>query len=357
MIKILHSADWHLDSPIQCRTPQQAALLRSALLEVPNKIAAVCRAENCDIMLLSGDLFDGSYTQDSYLAVRNMLEEVKIPVFITPGNHDYTCTESAWTTEAWPENVHIFTQPAIEPVIIEKLSCCIYGAGYTAMECAGLLENFRASSAQKYNIGILHGDPTQISSPYCPVTGTQVQESGLDYLALGHIHKGGHFREGKTLCAWPGCPMGRGYDELGQKGVLVVTLDEQASARFVPLDAPKFFDLEITSPENCALALSSLLPPIGNADFYRITFKGTSLPIDLAALYEQFSRFSNLELRDRTVPPVDIWSAIGNDSFEGMYFTLLKDSLKEADEQTQKQIMLAAEISRRLLDGQEVLLP
>ena len=61
-MKLLHSADWHLDAPLTGRTPEQAALLRKAALSLPDKIAELCRRENCDLMLLSGDLFDGPNT-------------------------------------------------------------------------------------------------------------------------------------------------------------------------------------------------------------------------------------------------------------------------------------------------------
>lgn len=357
MIKILHSADWHLDSPIQGRTPEQTRLLREKLLEIPRKIGAICKAENCDLMLLSGDLFDGSYTRDSYLALRQMLEEVNIPVFITPGNHDYIAPGSPWLTEIWPDNVYIFKDPHMVSVALIQPRCWVFGAGFTAMDSPALLEGFHAEGADAPLIGILHGDPTQVRSPYNPITKKQVQSSGLDYLALGHIHKGDSFREGKTLCAWPGCPMGRGYDEQGQKGVLIVTIDQDTSARFIPLDAPKFYDLEITVSGDAEADLAAVLPPVGNDDFYRITFTGASESIDLAGLTGTFSRFPNLELRDRTTPPVDVWSAVGQDSFEGMYFKLLQDSLENEDEKGRKIITMAAEISRKLLDGQEVVLP
>ena len=98
-----------------------------------------------------------------------------------------------------------------------------------------------------------------------------------------------------------------------------------------------------------------MLPAIPNDDFYRITLTGeTELP-DLEALQKEFSQFPNLILRDHTRRPVDIWKSLGEDSFEGMYFDLLKAALK-GDEQDET-ILLAAKISRRLLDGQEVELP
>lgn len=353
MIKILHSADWHLDSPLQLQDPEAAQAMRKALLRIPEQIAAICKAEKCDMMLLSGDLFDGPYTQDSLQALLQALKSVEVPVFITPGNHDYVGTDSPWLSVAWPENVHIFTHPAIESVVVEHLDCCVYGAGFTSMDCPGLLTDFTTNAAQTYHIGILHGDPTQTASPYCPITAEQVKRSGLNYLGLGHIHKGDSFRAGNTLCAWPGCPMGRGYDETGEKGVLIVTINETATARFVPLSTPKFYDLEITADTD----LATILPPVGNGDFYRITFTGPSEPLDLNAMKQQWNQFPNLLLRDRTTAPVDIWGSAGEDTLEGMYFKLLRSAMENGDDDAKRQIRIAAQISRQILDGQEVVLP
>ncbi len=355
-MKILHSADWHLDTPFQGQSPEQAQALRQALLQIPGQVARLCRQHRCDLLLLSGDLFDGPYTAESLQALQAALAEAAVPVFITPGNHDFVGTDSPWLTERWSENVHIFRTPALECVELSDLSCRIYGAGFTSMDCPALLEGFHAEE-DMLSIGVLHGDPTQTSSPYCPITHSQAAASGLAYLALGHIHKGGSFTAGSTLCAWPGCPMGRGYDEQGEKGVLLVTLEDTASSQFIPLEGPRFYDLEapvVTSPAD---ALQALLPPVGNKDFYRITLTGESEAPDLAALAAEFSRFPNLVLRDKTVPPVDIWRSLGEDSFEGTYFQLLWDFLDSSSGADREKILLAAKICRQILDGQEVLLP
>ena len=208
-MKILHAADWHLDAPLQ----GHGESLRQALHAVPGQVYELCRAENCDLVLLSGDLFDGAYTPHAYQTLYDVLKAMAVPVFIAPGNHDFCGTDSPWLRELWPENVHIFKSAQMESVAIPHLDARVYGAGFESMDCAGLLEGFCARQAEKYAIGILHGDPTQIASPYNPITKAQVQNSGLQYLALGHIHQAGSFTAGETLCAWPGCPMGRGYDE------------------------------------------------------------------------------------------------------------------------------------------------
>ena len=347
-MKILHSADLHLDSPFSGLTEAQARKLRQAQLALPGKLASLCKAEHCDLMLLAGDLFDGNWTKESLNALRFALEEAALPVFITPGNHDHCAVDSPYQTEKWPKNVHIFTRPVMESVVLPELNCKIYGAGYQSMDCDGLLEGFQAEGSEKYHIALLHGDAVRTGSTYCPITAEQVRESGLDYLALGHIHKTGSFRSGSTLCAWPGCPMGRGFDEQDARGVLIVTLENEAEATFIPLDTPRFYEFSVS-----AGAAATVLPAVGNEDFYRIILTGESDPIDLDALYREFSRFPNLELRDRTVPPVDLWSCVGEDSLEGTYFRLLKDALEDDPE----TVTLAARISRQILDGQEVVLP
>lgn len=347
-MKILHTADWHLGAPLQGHGEE----LRQALAAVPGQVLEILRQEKCDLVLLAGDVFDGAYAPYTYQSVYETLKAMEVPVFITPGNHDFCSPGSPWLKELWPENVHIFKTSHIESVALPELNCRVYGAGFEAMDCPTLLENFRADCPEKYAIGIFHGDTTQVNSPYNPITKTQVQASNLDYLALGHIHKADSFMAGKTLCAWPGCPMGRGYDEQGEKGVYIVTLEDSVSIRFYPLDTPRFYDLQ-AEPKD----LDSVLPPVPSKDYYRITLTGSCEVPDLDALKAEYARFPNLVLRDKTTRPVDIWGSLGEDSFEGTYFGILKQALETANEEEKQEILLAAEISRRLLEGQEVVLP
>jgi hypothetical protein len=88
-----------------------------------------------------------------------------------------------------------------------------------------------------------------------------------------------------------------------------------------------------------------------------VTLTGCCEAPNLGQLQARYSRFPNLQLRDRTTRPVDIWGSLGEDSFEGVYFGLLKQALEEADGELKQDVLLAATLSRQLLDGQEVVLP
>ncbi len=356
MIKILHSADWHLDAPMTGFDGAAAATLQKESRQIPEKIVSLCKQEACDLLFLAGDLFDTIPSRETVLSVQGALAQLDIPVIITPGNHDFCAPASPYLAEGWSENVHIFKKPEIESIVLPELDCRIYGCGYATMDCPGLLKNFQQSGAEKYQIGVFHADATT-KSTYFPITKAQLQESQLDYVALGHIHKQGSITAGKTLCLWPGCPMGRGFDELGEKGVIVAILDETVTAEFIPLDTPRFYDETVDAGEDPVAAIAQVLPAIESSNFYRITVTGYSDSLDMEALTKQFSHIPNLTLRDATIPMPALWENIDSDTLEGMLFAMLKDSADSPSEVLSQRATLAARICRSILDGQEVVLP
>ena len=348
-LKILHSADWHMDAAFSGFTEEEQAFLKAERKKVPGKIAELCRRENCDLVLLSGDIFDNPTCRDSAEIVRNALRDCGVPVLIAPGNHDYLTYESPWLNTKWPDNVYIFTV-GLTSVALPQLNCRVYGAGYRSMDCGALLENFHAEGEERYKLCVLHGDPMRLRSPYCPVTTAQVRESGLDYLALGHIHKAGSFRAKPSLCGWPGTPMGHGFDEEREKGVYIVEVGERCNCRFVALDTPRFYELEVNTDQK---QLDQVLPAVDNGDFYRITLTGSGEGA-LDKVREKFKGLAHLEFIDNRQIKPDPWERVGEDNLEGAYFRLLQSKLTYANESEKEIIQLAADISRTLLDGKEV---
>ena len=143
--------------------------MREMQRALPGRVAALCREEECDLVLLAGDLFDSPAPAKDWVdAVRRALEQCAVPVCVAPGNHDYCTDSSPWLTESWPENVHIFTGGP-DHIDLPSLDCRVYGAGYRSMDCPGLLEGFRAEGDAKWRVGVFHGDPLSLSSPCCPV--------------------------------------------------------------------------------------------------------------------------------------------------------------------------------------------
>ena len=120
---------------------------------------------------------------------------------------------------------------------------------------------------------------------------------------------------------------------------------------------PRFYDLTLTVEHSAREVLERILPPAGTMDYYRITLTGESEKLDIPGLLGSFSHIPHLHLIDETQPPVDVWKALGSDSLEGQFFGMLKAQIGSATAEEQKILTLAAEISRKVLDGQEVVLP
>lgn len=361
MIKILHAADFHLDSPFRGLPPEKAQAARRAQRELPHRLAELCRERKADLVLLAGDLFDRvQASRDSVDSLMEALSAMAVPVFISPGNHDYFSWDSPYYSMKFPENVHIFSKTSFQSVALPSLSCRVYGAGYTGIDCPGLLASFQREGTEQYHIMVLHGEVTGADSPYCPIIRGQIAGSNLDYLALGHNHARGQVRLGRTLCAWPGCPMGRGFDEEGTKGAYLVTLSETgAEAAFLPLMQREYHILTVPAGLDAAASVLAALPGDASRDIYRVILTGESDELDFPALESVLApHFYALDLRDRTTPKVDLWQSAADDSLEGHYFKFLQQAAEEAtDETIRRRLVLAARLSRKLLDGREVDLP
>lgn len=318
MIRILHAADLHLDSPFGSVPQAQADACRSRQRLLPDMLADLSNDRGCDLLLLAGDTFDGQPSPETAEALRRALGRCKAEVCIAPGNHDPYTADSVWAKTLWPENVHIFSGE-MTCVSLPRLGCRIWGAAFRDREAEGLLRPVPSSDDGFLEIGVFHGDPVNRGT-YHSIAPQILQTCGLDYLALGHIHQAFHpVQAGNTFYGWPGAPMGRGFDECGEKGVLYVELEKgRAVSTFVPLRSPKFEVLTLP-----AEALH--LPPATEQTLCRLILTGESDPVDVPALERALKdRFLYLEIRDETTPRRNVWEACGEQTLRGLALSRLK---------------------------------
>ena len=132
-VKIVHAADFHLDSAFGALSTEQARQRRRESRELLTRLCNYVNQNGVDLVLLAGDLFDSDTTyRETLEALSEALGAMQARVFIAPGNHDPYSAKSPYATLSWPENVHVFTSKTVERVELPELQCAVYGAAFTA---------------------------------------------------------------------------------------------------------------------------------------------------------------------------------------------------------------------------------
>lgn len=355
MLKIIHGADFHLDSPFAGLDPERAVQRRGEQRELLNRLAGLAREKAADLVLLAGDLLDSEHVyRETAQALCAALAAVPCPVFIAPGNHDFYSKTSLWAALDWPDNVHIFTSGALERV--ELPGCTLWGRAFTdAHQTACPLEGLEVPEDGRVHLACLHGC-VGAENDYGPIAPADIAASGLTYLALGHVHqKSGLQKEGGTYWAYPGCPEGRGFDELGEKGVLYVEAEPgRVNAQFVPLARRRYeiITADITGPAGALSAILEALPGRTDDLICRLILTGEGERPDLAGLKRTLDpEFYGLTIIDRTRLPRNLWERREEDALTGLFLRAMWERCREEPDNPLYQ--LAARYGLAALEGGE----
>lgn len=237
--RFVHAADIHLDSPLRSlalRNPDLADLVGNATRRAFVRIVDLCLEERVDALLLAGDLYDGDQT--SMKTARFLAEQIRrlhqagIRVFAIRGNHDAL---SRITKELiFPDSVKVFGGRA-EAVAVDRAAedfpVAIHGLSFAQPHAPeSLIAKFKSPVAGAVNIGIMHTSLAGATGhdPYAPCSLADLQATGFQYWALGHVHKRSVV-EGTCSVVMPGMPQGRDINESGAKSVTLVTIRDDRS--------------------------------------------------------------------------------------------------------------------------------
>jgi exonuclease SbcD len=238
--KLIHAADLHLDSPLVGLERYEGAPvgeLRRATRGALDRLVELCIAERADVLLVAGDLFDGSwrdYSTGLFLCERMArLREAGVRVVWIRGNHD--AASRLRKHLRMPENVRELSHESPESVRFEELNLVVHGQGFPeAAVKEDLTRRYPAPVAGAVNVGLLHTalDGREGHAPYAPCTLTTLVDRGYDYWALGHVHT--HEVVSRApFVVYPGNLQGRHVKETGAKGAVVVSFD---SARVLEVE-------------------------------------------------------------------------------------------------------------------------
>jgi DNA repair protein SbcD/Mre11 len=344
-MKLLHIADIHLDRVFhRAESRPAAARRRSELRDALTRALALAATREVDAICIAGDVYEHDYvSQDTVSFLRDSLAAARVPVLVTPGNHDPYLPGSVWQRTAWPQNVHVFTRDAVEPHALGE-GVTVWGAAFTARNCgSAVLGRFRAPADGGTHLLLVHaaltGEQWADEADHRPVTRAQLRTSGVAYAMLGHFHDG---RCDEFLC-YPGSPEPLDWGERsGMHGASVVEVrDGVVTAEAVPIARRRYVErvLAVDGAAGSAQIEAALAPAVAAeaGASLRIVLTGEVEPgcdIDTAALAERCGGgLAELAVVDRTVPAYDLDAIAAEASVRGRFVTRLRASTDpDADE-------------------------
>ncbi len=346
MIKLIHFADLHLNAPLTSRVGWDTAnKLRESKFKVIDRIISLANERQVDMILIAGDLFDRRFTDEkTFRFLEDRFARTEARIFIVCGNHD--CFSRTLKERFTANNIHIF-DTRMEQISLPELNCDVYGRSFgTETVRESMLTGFRVEDETLLNLMVLHGD-LQSQSDYNPIRTEDIENSGLDFLALGHIHNEKRMmRAGRTYYGYAGIPQSHSFKDSGEPSVHYIELSEQ-EFHAEQIDVSEFrFDQVKVSVEACRtmydirqVVLQATEASEREKTLFEVTLEG-ELPedfrLDTRALEESLSdSFLHIEIKNTTHLGVNIDLLKQERTLRGEFVRLVlqDDSLTEEEKQ------------------------
>ncbi len=344
-MKIIHCADVHLGAKID-GFPKEISENRKR--EVRNtflRMVDYAKQKGVAVILLAGDLFDREkpFKKDSDFFYNVVESNPAIDFLYLRGNHDEegeTPNLPNLKTFSTEWSYYTYGDVVIGGVELKKQNCKSY---YSTL----------ALEEGKTNIVMLHGGLGE------EINLTKLREKNIDYLALGHIHE---FSEGRLdergRYAFSGCLEGRGFDETGVKGFVLLDTEGKLSSRFVPFSIRQIHKAEVdvsNLKEGYAMA-SRVREQISftKEDIYRVELVG-----EADADLDEFARdvhayLANgcafLSVKDCTKKKIDYTAYDFDPSLKGEFVRTVANSVEYSEEEKAQIIAYGL----KALSGREV---
>jgi DNA repair protein SbcD/Mre11 len=357
MLKVIHCADLHLDSPMETHMSQRQAEARNTeIIHSFLRLTEYAVENEVRIVLIAGDLFDGQRVKKR--TVDEILDAIRrtpmVDYLYLAGNHDES--SYAFADQKLPENLKFFGREwksyEYEEAVFSGIEIC--------EENAESLYHTIPYEAGEKNIVILHGQVGSTSGPD-QINLNLLKNKGIDYLALGHIHSySAQALDNKGIYCYSGCLEGRGFDECGEKGFVLLTIeDNYLQHEFIPFSSRQLHRIAVdisglTKNSEIAQKMKMLTRQIPPEDMVEFLLRGEVDPeanIALSYLQDLFVKeYFFVKIKDETrmaIHPEDYKNDI---SLKGEFIRLVLASDAEEKEKatmirTGLQALLGEEIT------------
>lgn len=351
-MKMIHAADLHLGSKIEAKlkdiSEERKAAVRNSFL----RLAKYAHENGIHVILLSGDVFDSDKPfkkdKDTFYSVIQQFPDIDF--LYLRGNHDTDeKSEDVYPNlKRFGEEWRTYSYDNVDISGIE-LSSSNSTSFYSTLNL----------NPNRINIVMLHGTLAE-SVGLEKIKISKLRDKNIDYLALGHIHsfsdgeidKRGHY-------AYSGCLEGRGFDETGEKGFVLLDVDEnKLTYSFHPFSERVIHEenVDISSLATIPEAIHKIEQDVSfiSKDIYRINLVG-EIPFDssfsekdLESYFKGHAYFINV--KNKTLPLIDPQKYQNDLSLKGEFVRDVYAN-KDLSEEDKKRIIA---LGLKALEGREL---
>lgn len=242
-MRFMHIADVHLgavpDKGCAWSEERKEEIWRTFRLAVRE-----AEKKQVDLLLIAGDLFHRQPFLRELKEVNYLLGRLtRTQVVMIAGNHDYLKPDSCYRDFEWAENVVFLDGKECECVRFPEFDTTVYGLSYHQREItAALYDGLHPDGTRGCHILLAHGGDDR----HIPIDKCRLQESGFDYIALGHIHKPQFLAEG--CAAYAGALEPLEMNDTGEHGYITGEYSRgKIRAEFVPFACREYMELKLQS--------------------------------------------------------------------------------------------------------------
>jgi exonuclease SbcD len=317
VIKILHTADLHLDAPFPSLGEKEAAR-REDFFKTFERLLTLAIKNDVHLFVVAGDLFDSPCPSAATVSrvqagLKRLADRGIVPVLL-PGTHDNVATaDSVYRRQEFSGAILLDTPIVEDPVhlTVAGQDVYLYGFAYRNFHSGEAFESLARRTDEGLHIGVLHG--SRQGSPEwdyrkkdLPFTLPLLKKWGLDYVALGHYHT---FEilgdEGRPVACYPGSPEGKRFRENGPRYCALVSLSPDGVQVEKLLTNTRVLETRTRDLSGCEdfRQVAEAIRTEGSADLLlRLILTGiVEAPLDLEALHAGCSgEFFHLEFQDET---------------------------------------------------------
>ena len=279
-MKIIHTSDLHLNSKMESSlTSEQAKQRKAELLRTFARMIDYANENGVEAIIIAGDMFDTETINKS--TKEYVLDIIKknsnITFLYLCGNHEKTAFIESIDI---PTNLLTFEDTWTYHSLSDGI--VVAGTNITKQNHKSMYSNLKLKDIDT-NIVVLHGQVSKyfLKDNFEIVNITELRNKNIDYLALGHIHSYqiDDLDDHAKYC-YPGCLEGRGFDECGEHGFVVLDItNKSVTHTFIPIAKRKLHTIEvdISHMDNTSMvdnAINLKIKDISKDDLLKIVLVG-----------------------------------------------------------------------------------